>query len=190
MNATIPPQQALQHYRDASQNWLSLRNEQSTAQLRLQALLLYADKPANYTWQVETLREKLEVLEWQISCAASDSLYAQRSVVDACVDNALSDFMANSGKALISALAPYLNGPFGLDVATRVLRSALAHYSELNAPELLESCRDILDESGLSPDASIRMDASRRFTPAKHKTFQVRLKRLKLAEEAYGFTVS
>lgn len=53
-----------------------LRNEQSTAQLRLQALLLSADKPANYAWQVETLREKLEVLEWQISCASSDSLYA------------------------------------------------------------------------------------------------------------------
>lgn len=53
--------------------------------------------------------------------------------------------MANSGKALTSALAPYLNGPFGLDVTARVLRSALAHYSELNAPELLESCREILD---------------------------------------------
>ncbi|WP_370976842.1 phage polarity suppression protein [Enterobacter roggenkampii] len=190
MNTTITPQEALQHYREASQSWLSLRNEQSTAQLRLQALLLSADKPANYAWQVETLREKLEVLEWQISCAANDSLYAQRSVVDACVDNALSDFMANSGKALTSALAPYLNGPFGLDVAARVLRSALAHHAELNAPELVESCRDILDESGLSPDASMRMDASRRFTPAKHKTFQDRLKRLKLAEDAYGFTVS
>ena len=190
MNTTITPQEALQHYREASQSWLSLRNEQSTAQLRLQALLLSADKPANYAWQVETLREKLEVLEWQISCAANDSLYAQRSVVDACVDNALSDFMANSGKALTSALAPYLNGPFGLDVAARTLRSALAHHAELNPPELVESCRDILDESGLSPDASMRMDASRRFTPAKHKTFQDRLKRLKLAEEAYGFTVS
>lgn len=49
MNTTIPPQEALLHYREASQNWLSLRNEQSTAQLRLQALLLSADKPANYT---------------------------------------------------------------------------------------------------------------------------------------------
>lgn len=149
MNPAISPQEALQHYREASQSWLSLRNEQSTAQLRLQALLLSADKPANYAWQVETLREKLEVLEWQISCAANDSLYAQRSVVDACVDNALSDFMANSGKALTSALAPYLNGPFGLDVAARTLRSALAHHAELNPPELVESCRDILDESGL-----------------------------------------
>ncbi|WP_227818727.1 phage polarity suppression protein [Raoultella ornithinolytica] len=154
METTITPQEALQHYREASQSWLSLRNEQSTTQLRLQALLLSADKPANYAWQVETLREKHEVLKWQISCTANDSLlYAQRSVVDACVDNALRDFMANSGKALTSALAPYLNGPFGFDVAARVLRSALAHYSELNAPELLESCREILDESGLSPDA-------------------------------------
>lgn len=40
--------------------------------------------------------------------------------------------MANSGKALTSALAPYLNGPFGLDVAARTLRSALAHHAELN----------------------------------------------------------
>jgi len=104
MDTTVTPQEALHHYREASQSWLSLRNEQSTAQLRLQALLLSADKPANYAWQVETLREKLEVLEWQISCAASDSLYAQRSVVDACVDNALSDFMENSGKALTSAV--------------------------------------------------------------------------------------
>ncbi|HBC6265703.1 hypothetical protein GIJ67_07420 [Citrobacter braakii] len=39
-----------------------------------QALLLSADKPANYARQVETLSEKLEVLEWQISCAANDSL--------------------------------------------------------------------------------------------------------------------
>ncbi|EFH4083195.1 phage polarity suppression protein [Escherichia coli] len=190
MNITVTPKEALQHYREASQSWLSLRNEQSTAQLRLQALLQSVDKPSNYARQLETLREKLEILEWQISCAANGGLYAQRSVVDACVDNALSDFMENSGKALTSALAPYLNGPFGLDVAARVLRSALAHHAELNTPELLESCCEILDESGLSPDASMRMDASRRFTPAKHKTFQDRLKRLKLAEEAYGFTVS
>lgn len=110
--------------------------------------------------------------------------------MDACVDNALNDFMANSGKALASALAPYLYGPFGLDVAARVLRAALAHYAELRAPELLEFCHDILDELGLSPDVSMRIDASRRFTPAKHKTFQDRLNRLKLTEEAYGFTVS
>lgn len=37
---------------------------------------------------------------------------------------------------------------------------------------VLQDCNDILDESGLSPDALMRMDASRRFTPAKHKTFQ------------------
>jgi len=108
-------------------------------------LLLSADKPANYAWQVENLREKLEVLEWQISCAENDGLYTQRSVVDACVDNALSDLMANSGKALISVLAPYLNGPFGLDVTARAMRSTLAHHSELNTPELLESYREILD---------------------------------------------
>jgi len=129
MNTAISPQEALLHYREASQDWLSLHNEQSTAQLRLQALLLSANKPAHYAWQIETLREKLEVLEWQISCAANDSLYTQRSVVDACVDNTLSNFTANSGKALTSALAPYLNGPFGLDVAARVLRSALAHHA-------------------------------------------------------------
>ena len=64
MDTKITPQEALHHYREASQSWLFLRNEQSTAQLRLQALLLSADKPANYAWQVETLREKLEAVSY------------------------------------------------------------------------------------------------------------------------------
>ncbi|HEM7398590.1 phage polarity suppression protein [Citrobacter farmeri] len=190
MNTLISPQEALQHYREASQHWLSLRNEQSTAQLRLQALLQSADKPVSYARQLEILREKLEIMEWQINCAANDSLYAQRCVVDACVENAINDFMAHSGQALTSALAPYLNGPFGLDVAVRAMRSAVACHAELKTPELLDSCREVLNESGLSPDASMRMDATKKYTPAKHKTFQSRLNRLKIEEENYGFTMS
>ncbi|EHQ1177114.1 phage polarity suppression protein [Escherichia coli] len=190
MDTFVNPQEALQHYRDASQNWLSLRNEHSTAQLRLQALLQSTDKPTHYSRQLEILREKLEILEWQINCAASDSLYAQRGVVDACVENAVNNFMAQSGQALTSALAPYLNGPFGLDVAVRAMRSAVARQAELRTPELLDSCREVLNESGLSPDASMRMDATKNYTPAKHKTFQSRLNRLKIEEENYGFTMS
>jgi O-succinylbenzoate synthase len=35
------------------------------------------------------------------------------------------------------------------------------------------------------PDASMRMDATKKYTPAKHKTFQSRLNRLKIEEENY-----
>lgn len=88
-------------------SWLTLRNTQSTCQLRLAALLDTEEKPAAYASQLEDLRERLAVLEWQINCAARDGLYAHQIVLESCVTSATENFMSEHGDALTDALAPF-----------------------------------------------------------------------------------
>lgn len=75
MNTGNITQEALNYYRAAIKSWLTLRNVQSTSQLRLAALLDTEEKPAAYASPLENLRERLALLEWQINCAARDGLY-------------------------------------------------------------------------------------------------------------------
>ncbi|WP_250187871.1 phage polarity suppression protein [Escherichia coli] len=82
MNTGTITQEALNDYRAAIKSWLTLRNVQSTSQLRLAALLDTEEKPAAYASQLEDLRERLALLEWQINCAARDGLYAHQIVLE------------------------------------------------------------------------------------------------------------
>lgn len=178
MSVMTSPTEALEQYRSASQNWQDFRKERESTRVRLRDLLASADKPEDYPGQVEMLRERLAVLEWQINCAARDSLYTQRLVLDACVEDALEAFMTANGPALAGALAPCLNGAPGMDVAVRMLRSALARQVAQSRPEIAEKYSGILAESGLAPGADMRGDAVKTYTPAGHKVYQDRLNRL------------
>lgn len=59
-----------------------------------------------------------------INCAARECIYSQHLLMEACTEDALSNFMQANGAALTSALAPFLKGRGGLEVASRMLRSA------------------------------------------------------------------
>ncbi|ECB6610451.1 phage polarity suppression protein, partial [Salmonella enterica subsp. enterica serovar Emek] len=74
-----------------------------------------------------------------------------------------------------SALAPFLKGRGGLEVASRMLRSALAHQLAITPPEIAGDYREILDESGVMPDPLMSRDCQRSYTPAQHLRFQQRL---------------
>ena len=131
MNAGTITQEALNDYRSAIKSWLTLRNTQSTYQLRLAALLNTEEKPAAYASQLEELRERLAVLEWQINCAARDGLYAHQIVLESCVTSATENFMSEHGDALTDALAPFLCAPYGLEAAMKILRT---HIQDTSGP--------------------------------------------------------
>lgn len=92
------------------------------------------------------------MLEWQINCAARECIYSQHLLMEACTEEALSSFMQVNGTALTSALAPFLKGRGGLEVASRMLRSALVRQLATTTPEIADVYREILDESGVIPD--------------------------------------
>ena len=173
MNAGSITQEALNDYRSAIKSWLTLRNTQSTCQLRLAALLDTEEKLAAYASQLEDLRERLAVLEWQINCAARDGLYAHQIVLESCVTSATENFMSEHGDALTFLCAPY-----GLEAAMKILRTAVARQTEVRTPVISAAYKSIIDETGLTVDASMCADASASFTPAQHKVFLARLNRL------------
>lgn len=126
-----------------------------------------------------TLRKRrLAVLEWQINCAARDGLYAHQIVLESCVTSATENFMSEHGDALTDALAPFLCAPYGLEAAMKILRTAVARQTEMRTPVISAAYKSIIDETGLTVDASMRADASASFTPAQHKVFLARLNRL------------
>ncbi|MFU9135367.1 hypothetical protein [Erwinia tasmaniensis] len=71
-----------------------------------------------------------------------------------------------------------LNGRGGLDVAARVLQTALARHAEESTPEPAESYRDIIAGSGLFQDATMSEDCQQGYTTAQHFRFQRRLAKL------------
>ncbi|MBB7231070.1 hypothetical protein HEN31_024535 [Escherichia coli] len=113
----ITPQDALSQYRSAGESWRILRADRENKQQQLETLFSSEGKPTDYAEQADNLREWQDVLTWQIICAAGDVLQAHRYVTDACVSEALTAFMDAHGAALTGALAPYLNGPAGLETA-------------------------------------------------------------------------
>ncbi len=60
----------------------------------------------------------------------------------------------------------------------KILRTAVVRQTEVRTPVIPAVYKSIIDETGLTVDASMRVDASATFTPAKHKIFQARLNRL------------
>ncbi|EMX93075.1 phage polarity suppression protein [Escherichia coli] len=115
------------------------------------------------------------MLKWQINCAARECIYSQHLLMEACTEAALSNFMQANGAALTSALAPFLKGRGGVDVASRILRSALVRQLAITPPEIAGDYREILDESGLMPDPGMIRDCQGSYTPAQHLRFQQRL---------------
>ncbi len=172
------PQEALNQYLTAVQVWQTLRSSREVASQQLSALLESGEKPADYAIQLDKVREKLAVLEWQINCAARESVYTQGMVLDACVEDGLNAFMAENGTALTMALAPLLNRRGGLEVAARVLRTALARQAEANRPQPAEAYREIIAGSGLFPDGAMAEDCQQGYTTAQHFRFQRRLSKL------------
>lgn len=116
------------------------------------------EKPADYARQLGLLRERLDVLKWLINCAARECMYSQHLLMKTCTEDALSSFMQANGAALTSALAPFLKGRGGVDVASRMLRSALVRQLAITPPEIAGDYREILDESGVMPDPRMVRD--------------------------------
>lgn len=172
------PKEALNDFRQARSLWVRHNENLNTAELQIDTLLAATEKPADYAAQLEFQRERLEVLKWQMNCAARECIYSQHLLMEACTEEALSNFMEANGTALLSALAPFLKGRGGFEVASRLLRSALAHQLAAATPEIAEAYHEILEESGVVPDARMSSDCQGVYTPAQHMRFQQRLNRI------------
>lgn len=175
MTARGTPDQALTSFRNARILWAGHSESRKAVEQQITSLLAATEKPADYARQLELLRERLDVLKWQINCAARECIYAQHLLMEACTEGALSNFMQANGAALTSALAPFLKGRGGVDVASRILRSALVRQLAITPPEIAGDYREILDESGLIPDPGMIRDCQDSYTPAQHLHFQQRL---------------
>ncbi|EFE0676644.1 phage polarity suppression protein [Escherichia coli] len=175
MTARGTPDQALTSFRNARILWAGHSESRKAVEQQITSLLAATEKPADYARQLELLRERLDVLKWQINCAARECIYAQHLLMEACTEAALSNFMQANGEALTSALAPFLKGRGGVDVASRILRSALVRQLAITPPEIAGDYREILDESGLIPDPGMIRDCQDSYTPAQHLHFQQRL---------------
>lgn len=175
MTARGTPDQALTSFRNARILWAGHSESRKAVEQQIASLLAATEKPADYARQLELLRERLDVLKWQINCAARECIYAQHLLMEACTEAALSNFMQANGAALTSALAPFLKGRGGVDVASRILRSALVRQLTITPPEIAGDYREILDESGLMPDPGMIRDCQDSYTPAQHLHFQQRL---------------
>ena len=175
MKARGTPDQALTSFRNARILWAGHSESRKAVEQQITSLLAATEKPADYARQLELLRERLDVLKWQINCAARECIYAQHLLMEACTEAALSNFMQANGAALTSALAPFLKGRGGVDVASRILRSALVRQLAITPPEIAGDYREILDESGLIPDPGMIRDCQDSYTPAQHLHFQQRL---------------
>lgn len=175
MTTRITPAQALSSFRNARILWAEHSVSRKDVEQQIESLLTATEKPADYARQLELQRERLDVLKWQINCTARECIYSQHLLMEACTEDALSNFMQANGAALTSALAPFLKGRGGLEVASRMLRSALAHQQAITPPEIAGDYREILDESGVMPDPLMSRDCQRSYTPAQHLRFQQRL---------------
>ena len=175
MTARGTPDQALTSFRNARILWAGHNESRKAVEQQITSLLAATEKPADYARQLELLRERLDVLKWQINCAARECIYAQHLLMEACTEAALSNFMQANGAALTSALAPFLKRRGGVDVASRILRSALVCQLAITPPEIAGDYREILDESGLMPDPGMIRDCQGSYTPAQHLRFQQRL---------------
>ncbi|HAI2344729.1 TPA: phage polarity suppression protein [Escherichia coli] len=175
MTARGTPDQALTSFRNARILWAGHSESRKAVEQQIASLLAATEKPADYARQLELLRERLDVLKWQINCAARECIYSQHLLMEACTEAALSNFMQANGAALTSALAPFLKGRGGVDVASRILRSALVRQLTITPPEIAGDYREILDESGLMPDPGMIRDYQGSYTPAQHLRFQQRL---------------
>lgn len=175
MTPRATPDQALTGFRNARILWASHSESRKVVEQQIESLLTATEKPADYARQLQLQRERLDVLKWQINCAARECIYSQHLLMEACTEDALSNFLQANGAALTSALAPFLKGRGGLEVASRMLRSALVRQLAITPPEIAGDYREILNESGVIPDPVMARDCQSTYTPAQHLRFQQRL---------------
>ncbi|MFP2822982.1 phage polarity suppression protein [Citrobacter braakii] len=175
MTTRATPDQALTSFRNARILWAGHSESRKAVEQQIESLLTATEKSADYARQLELQRERLDVLKWQINCAARECIYSQHLLMEACTEDALSNFMQTNGAALTSALAPFLKGRGGVDVASRVLRSALVRQLAITPPEIAGDYREILDESGVMPAPKMVRDCQSSYTPAQQLRFQQRL---------------
>ncbi|ENL5999835.1 phage polarity suppression protein [Salmonella enterica] len=175
MTGRATPDQALTSFRNARILWAGHSESRKTVEQQIEFLLTTTEKPADYARQIELQRERLDVLKWQINCAARECIYSQHLLMEACTEDALSNFMRANGAALTSALAPFLEGRGGVDVASRMLRSALVRQIAITPPKIAGDYSEVLDESGVIPAPLMVRDCQSTYTPAQHLRFQQRL---------------
>lgn len=174
MMARVTPDQALISFRNARILWAGHSESRKAVEQQIES--------PSPPWKTSRLcstaqlqREHLDVLKWQINCAARECIYSQHQLMEACTEDALSNFMQANGAALTSALAPFLKGRGGVDVASRILRNALVRQLAITPPEIAGDYRMILDESGVMPDPMMVRDCQSSYTPAQQLRFQQRL---------------
>ncbi|MCV4754210.1 phage polarity suppression protein, partial [Escherichia coli] len=86
--------------RNARILWAGHNESRKAVEQQITSLLAATEKPADYARQLELLRERLDVLKWQINCAARECIYSQHLLMEACTEAALSNFMQANGAAL------------------------------------------------------------------------------------------
>ncbi|HAM5151507.1 TPA: phage polarity suppression protein, partial [Escherichia coli] len=75
MTARGTPDQALTSFRNARILWAGHNESRKAVEQQITSLLAATEKPADYARQLELLRERLDVLKWQINCAARECIY-------------------------------------------------------------------------------------------------------------------
>ena len=70
MTTRITPAQALSSFRNARILWAEHSVSRKDVEQQIESLLTATEKPADYARQLELQRERLDVLKWQINCAA------------------------------------------------------------------------------------------------------------------------
>ncbi|WP_306666035.1 phage polarity suppression protein, partial [Escherichia coli] len=80
--------------------WAGHNESRKAVEQQITSLLAATEKPADYARQLELLRERLDVLKWQINCAARECISSQHLLKEACTEAALSNFMQANGAAL------------------------------------------------------------------------------------------
>jgi len=93
MTTRATPAQALTGFRNARILWAGHSESRKAVEQQIESLLTATEKPADYARQLQLQRERLDVLKWQINCAARECIYSQHLLMEACTEDALSNFM-------------------------------------------------------------------------------------------------
>lgn len=75
MTTRATPDQALTSFRNARILWAGHSESRKAVEQQIESLLTATDKPADYARQLELQRERLDVLKWQLNCAARECIY-------------------------------------------------------------------------------------------------------------------
>ncbi len=112
MMARVTPDQALISFRNARILWAGHSESRKAVEQQIESLLTAMENQqimldsSNYSGTSGCAE--------MVNCAARECIYSQHQLMEACTEDALSNFMQANGAALTSALAPFLKGRGGL----------------------------------------------------------------------------